>query len=106
MPLNPKRQAKLGELERGLLVELEPIGSSPHEKSMISMVERHLVGLFGALKQVDAHLEERVVRAIRRYLDDYEQEKEHEKQKQRRRVETADNKFSERTKKGATKGKE
>lgn len=98
MPLSPNSQAKLGDMERRLVVELEPIGSSPHQKAIIAMVERHLVGLVNALKQVDSHLEGRVVSGMRQYLDEYE----HEKEKEKERVEK---KSSER-KKGSAKGKE
>ncbi len=64
MPLNPKTQAKLGGIERQLRIELEPIGSSDRQKELIRTIERHWFGFVGALKQLDARLEGRILRAL------------------------------------------
>lgn len=102
MPLNPKTQARLGEMGRRVLVELEPIGSSPHQKSIVEMVERHLLGLINALNQLDSHLEERVVHGIRQYLDDYEKGKPKAEAVQPEKESREEKKPLERGKKSAT----
>ena len=74
MPINPKTQAKLNDIERGLVVELDAIGNHDKgQKTLLEMIERHLIGLFNALKQLQPELESRVVAGIRQYVGGYEQ---------------------------------
>lgn len=62
MPLHPKRQKELDDVGREISDMLERGGPAASERTRPALLQvgRHLVGLLGALKQLDAGMEDKV----------------------------------------------
>jgi hypothetical protein len=62
MPLHPESQTKLDDAASGIIEILEKGGpaASTRTKPAIQQVERHILGLVGAMKQLDAGMESKV----------------------------------------------
>ena len=62
MPLHPESQTKLDQTAKGIIEILERGGPAASESTRpaILQVERHILGLVGAMKQLDAGMEAKV----------------------------------------------
>ena len=78
MPVHPITQTKMAQLERRVLDILERDNGVPvseHSKEQLVQVERHLMGVFSTLRQVDARLEKRIWDALAAYFSTRQEEK-------------------------------
>ena len=74
MPIDPKSQATLSKVERELVDEmgLDAVTAGSSSDGGLVVVAAHIIGLFGAMKQLSAPLEARVVAGLKYYISEYE----------------------------------